>query len=209
MKIHECSMAFSVPVLDQGAFMAFSDMLKDIISIKKVDLLLKMYTPLTLLQMTTDDLTGIGLTQLETKRFNAIRKLSTLSVSPATNIACPLDAAEIMQPYFDKQEKEYLGILMLDRRSRVMGFQMIYQGTVCSASIKVNEVFVPAIRNLASAFVVGHNHPSGDATPSPDDIETTRTLIKAGKLLEIQVQDHLIFGDNKWTSLKERGLGFS
>ena len=209
MKIHECSMAFSVPVLDQGAFMAFSDMLKDIISIKKVDLLLKMYTPLTLLQMTTDDLTGIGLTQLETKRFNAIRKLSTLSVSPTTNIACPLDAAEIMQPYFDKQEKEYLGILMLDRRSRVMGFQMIYQGTVCSASIKVNEIFVPAIRNLASAFVVGHNHPSGDATPSPDDIETTRTLVKAGKLLEIQVQDHLIFGDNKWTSLKERGLGFS
>ena len=209
MKIHECSMAFSVPVLDQGAFMAFSDMLKDIISTKKVDLLLKMYTPLTLLQMTTDDLTGIGLTQLETKRFNAIRKLSTLSVSPATNITCPLDAAEIMQPYFDKQEKEYLGILMLDRRSRVMGFQMIYQGTVCSASIKVNEIFVPAIRNLASAFVVGHNHPSGDATPSPDDIETTRTLVKAGKLLEIQVQDHLIFGDNKWTSLKERGLGFS
>jgi len=90
-----------------------------------------------------------------------------------------------------------------------MGFQMIYQGTVCSASIKVNEIFVPAIRNLASAFVVGHNHPSGDATPSPDDIETTCTLIKAGKLLEIQVQDHLIFGDNKWTSLKERGLGFS
>ena len=209
MKIHECSMAFSVPVLDQGAFMAFSDMLKDIISTKKVDLLLKMYTPLTLLQMTTDDLTGIGLTQLETKRFNAIRKLSTLSVSPATNITCPLDAAEIMQPHFDKQEKEYLGILMLDRRSRVMGFQMIYQGTVCSASIKVNEIFVPAIRNLASAFVVGHNHPSGDATPSPDDIETTCTLIKAGKLLEIQVQDHLIFGDNKWTSLKERGLGFS
>jgi len=202
-------MAFSVPVLDQGAFMAFSDMLKDIISTKKVDLLLKMYTPLTLLQMTTDDLTGIGLTQLETKRFNAIRKLSALSVSPATNIACPLDAAEIMQPHFDKQEKEYLGILMLDRRSRVMGFQMIYQGTVCSASIKVNEIFVPAIRNLASAFVVGHNHPSGDATPSPDDIETTCTLIKAGKLLEIQVQDHLIFGDNKWTSLKERGLGFS
>jgi len=80
---------------------------------------------------------------------------------------------------------------------------------VCSASIKVNEIFVPAIRNLASAFVVGHNHPSGDATPSPDDIETTCTLIKAGKLLEIQVQDHLIFGDNKWTSLKERGLGFS
>ena len=209
MKIHECSMAFSVPVLDQGAFMAFSDMLKDIISTKKVDLLLEMYTPLTLLQMTTDDLTGIGLTQLETKRFNAIRKLSTLSVSPATNIACPLDAAEIMQPYFDKQEKEYLGILMLDRRSRVMGFQMIYQGTVCSASIKVNEIFVPAIRNLASAFVVGHNHPSGDATPSPDDIGTTRTLVEAGKLLEIQVQDHLIFGDNKWTSLKERGLGFS
>jgi len=209
MKIHECSMAFSVPVLDQGAFMVFSDMLKDIISIKKVDLLLKMYTPLTLLQMTTDDLTGIGLTQLEAKRFNAIRKLSTLSVSPATNITCPLDAAEIMQPHFDKQEKEYLGILMLDRRSRVMGFQMIYQGTVCSASIKVNEIFVPAIRNLSSAFIVGHNHPSGDCTPSPDDVVVTRALVNAGKLLEIQVQDHLVFGDNKWTSLKERGLGFS
>jgi len=209
MKIHECSMAFSVPALDQSAFLLFSDTLKDIISAKKVDLLLKMYTPLTLFQMTTDDLTGIGLTQLEAKRFNAIRKLSTLSVSPATNITCPLDAAEIMQPHFDKQEKEYLGILMLDRRSRVMGFQMIYQGTVCSASIKVNEIFVPAIRNLSSAFIVGHNHPSGDCTPSPDDVVVTRALVNAGKLLEIQVQDHLVFGDNKWTSLKERGLGFS
>ena len=209
MKIHECSMAFSVPVLDQSAFLLFSDTLKDIISAKKVDLLLKMYTPLTLFQMTMDDLIGIGFTQLEAKRFNAIRKPSTLSVTPATNIGSPLDAAEIMQPHFDKQEKEYLGILMLDRRSRVMGFQMIYQGTVCSASIKVNEIFVPAIRNLASAFIVGHNHPSGDCTPSPDDVVVTRALVNAGKLLEIQVQDHLIFGDNKWTSLKERGLGFS
>ena len=209
MKIHECSMAFSVPVLDQSAFLLFSDTLKDIISAKKVDLLLKMYTPLTLFQMTMDDLIGIGFTQLEAKRFNAIRKLSTLSVTPATNIGSPLDAAEIMQPHFDKQEKEYLGILMLDRRSRVMGFQMIYQGTVCSASIKVNEIFVPAIRNLSSAFIVGHNHPSGDCTPSPDDVVVTRALVNAGKLLEIQVQDHLVFGDNKWTSLKERGLGFS
>jgi len=209
MKIHECSMAFSVPVLDQSAFLLFSDTLKDIISAKKVDLLLKMYTPLTLFQMTMDDLIGIGFTQLEAKRFNAIRKLSTLSVTPATNIGSPLDAAEIMQPHFDKREKEYLGILMLDRRSRVMGFQMVYQGTVCSASIKVNEIFVPAIRNLASAFIVGHNHPSGDCTPSPDDVVVTRALVNAGKLLEIQVQDHLIFGDNKWTSLKERGLGFS
>ena len=209
MKIHECSMAFSVPALDQSAFLLFSDTLKDIISAKKVDLLLKMYTPLTLFQMTMDDLIGIGFTQLEAKRFNAIRKLSTLSVTPATNIGSPLDAAEIMQPHFDKQEKEYLGILMLDRRSRVMGFQMIYQGTVCSASIKVNEIFVPAIRNLSSAFIVGHNHPSGDCTPSPDDVVVTRALVNAGKLLEIQVQDHLVFGDNKWTSLKERGLGFS
>jgi DNA repair protein RadC len=70
-------------------------------------------------------------------------------------------------------------------------------------------LFKDAIRANASAVIVAHNHPSGDPTPSPDDVAVTRAIVQAGKLLDIDVLDHLVIGQGKWVSLKERGLGFS
>jgi DNA repair protein RadC len=72
----------------------------------------------------------------------------------------------------------------------------------------VGEVFKDAVRRAAAAIIVVHNHPSGDPTPSPDDIAITRAIVEAGQLLDIQVLDHLVIGQGRFVSLKERGLGF-
>jgi DNA repair protein RadC len=74
---------------------------------------------------------------------------------------------------------------------------------------RISEIFAPAIRRNVTAIIVIHNHPSGDPTPSPDDVAVTRAILQAGKLLDIDVLDHMVIGQGRWVSLKERGLGFS
>ncbi|MCJ7736369.1 MAG: hypothetical protein MUQ10_03510, partial [Anaerolineae bacterium] len=83
-----------------------------------------------------------------------------------------------------------------------------YIGTLNSAQIRVADIFQVALRRNAAAVVVAHNHPSGDPSPSPEDVSVTRELVAAGKLLDIEVLDHLVIGDGRWVSLRERGLGF-
>ena len=106
-------------------------------------------------------------------------------------------------------EKEHLRVILLDRRNQVLDIVEIYQGSVNSSQVRIGEVFRPAIQRLASAIVVCHNHPSSDNTPSPDDVAVTRAIVQAGKLLDIEVLDHLILSSRGFVSLKERGLGFS
>jgi DNA repair protein RadC len=74
--------------------------------------------------------------------------------------------------------------------------------------VRVSEVFRQAILDNAPSILVAHNHPSGDASPSPDDVATTRAIVQAGKLLDIELIDHLVIGKEQFVSLKERGLGF-
>ena len=85
----------------------------------------------------------------------------------------------------------------------------VYKGSLNSSQVRVGEVFNAAIRRSAASVIVVHNHPSGDPTPSPDDVAVTRAFVQAGKLLDVEVLDHLIIGEGQWVSLKERGLGFS
>jgi len=80
---------------------------------------------------------------------------------------------------------------------------------VNTSQIRVGEVFKAAIRRNATAVIVVHNHPSGDPTPSPDDLAVTRALVQAGKLLDLELLDHVIIGQGRSTSMKERGLGFT
>jgi DNA repair protein RadC len=85
---------------------------------------------------------------------------------------------------------------------------VVYQGTVNSSVVRAAEVFRPAVSRNCLSIVVVHNHPSGDPTPSPEDIRTTEQLRKAGELLDIELLDHIVVGQHRWVSLKERGLGF-
>jgi DNA repair protein RadC len=99
--------------------------------------------------------------------------------------------------------------MLLDTRNRLLEIVDVYHGSVNSSQVRVGELFKQAVQRMASAIIVAHNHPSSDPTPSPDDVAVTRAIVQAGKLLEIDVLDHLIIGGSRFVSLKERGLGFS
>jgi DNA repair protein RadC len=125
------------------------------------------------------------------------------------SINSPADAAELVQYEMSLLEAEELRVLLLDTRNQLLEIVKIYTGSVNSSQIHIGEVFRPAIRKQSPAIIVVHNHPSGDPTPSPDDVAVTRAMVQAGRLLDIEVLDHMVIGSNRWVSLKERGLGFN
>ena len=137
------------------------------------------------------------------------RRLTLESPEERPAINSPADAAALVQYEMSALEQEHLRVILLDRRNRVMETVEVYKGSVSSSQIRVGEVFKESIRKNASALIVIHNHPSGDPTPSPDDVAVTRAIVQAGKLLDVEVLDHLVIGQGRWVSLKERGLGFA
>ncbi|GAB4546547.1 MAG: DNA repair protein RadC [Anaerolineales bacterium] len=137
------------------------------------------------------------------------RRLTLESPAERVSITSPADAAALLQYEMSALEQEHLRVILLDRRNRVLEIVEVYKGSVNSSQVRVGEVFKDAVRINASALIVAHNHPSGDPTPSPDDAAVTRAIAQAGKLLDIDVLDHLVIGQGKWVSLKERGLGFN
>lgn len=136
------------------------------------------------------------------------RRLTLESPDERPTINSPADAAALVQYEMAALEQENLRVMLLDRRNRVLEVTDLYRGSVSSAQVRVGEIFREAIRKNASALIVIHNHPSGDPTPSPDDVALTRAIVQAGKMLDVDVLDHLVIGQGRWVSLKERGLGF-
>jgi DNA repair protein RadC len=104
--------------------------------------------------------------------------------------------------------QEHVRVLLLDQSRRVVAIPTIYIGTLNMSVLRVAEVFREAMMRNCPALILAHNHPSGDPSPSPEDVELTRTLIAAGRLLDITLIDHLIIGRSKWVSLRESGLAF-
>ena len=105
-------------------------------------------------------------------------------------------------------EQEELRVLLLDTKNRVLGMRTIYVGSATATTLRVGELFREAIRANATAVIVVHNHPSGDPTPSSDDVRVTEAIRDGGRLLDIQVLDHVVVGVGRHVSLKARGLGF-
>jgi DNA repair protein RadC len=124
-------------------------------------------------------------------------------------IHSPTEAADLISYEMSGLQKEELWVLLLDNRNRVIAQKVVYKGSVNQSQVRVGEIFTDAVRHNATAVIVAHNHPSGDPTPSPEDIAITRAIVQAGVLLDIKVLDHLVVGQGRWVSLKERGLGFS
>ena len=104
--------------------------------------------------------------------------------------------------------EEHLWVILLDTRLKLIEISRLYKGSVNSSQIRVGEIFREAVRVKAHSIAICHNHPSGDPTPSPDDVAVTRAIVQAGKLLDIDLIDHIVIGQGRWVSLKERGLGF-
>ena len=136
------------------------------------------------------------------------RRLTLESPEERPVINSPADAAALVQYEMSALEQEHLRVILLDRRNRVLDIEEIYKGSVNSSQVRIGELFKEAIRKNASALIVIHNHPSGDPTPSPDDVAVTRAIVQSGMLLDVDVLDHLVIGQGRWVSLKEKGLGF-
>lgn len=123
-------------------------------------------------------------------------------------VRSPSDVAQLLMADMSHLEQEHFRVLFLDTRNRLLGSETIYVGSVNASHIRVAEIFREAIKRNCSGIIVAHNHPSGDPSPSPEDVEVTRQLIAAGTLLSIELLDHLVIGQQRFVSLRERGLGF-
>jgi DNA repair protein RadC len=122
-----------------------------------------------------------------------------------TQFAAPRDAARFLMPQFGSRAVEHFGIVLLDTKPRVLHTKVLTIGTLDSSPVHPREVFREAAVGSAAAIVLFHNHPSGDPTPSPDDLELTARLVDAGELMGIDVLDHIILGESGYCSLKEAG----
>lgn len=136
------------------------------------------------------------------------RRAATLRPDERSSISSPADIAAMLMPQMSGLDREHLRVVLLNTKNHVLGVQPVYVGSVNAAVVRPAEVFAEAVRRVCPALVVAHNHPSGDPTPSAEDIETTRRLVEAGRLLDIDVLDHVIVGQGRFVSMRERRLGF-
>lgn len=136
------------------------------------------------------------------------RRLMAESPEERFQIRAPQDAANLLMPLLGHKEQEHFMVLYLDTRNRVLDQEILYKGSLNTSLVRTGEVFRGAVRRQCGGIIVAHNHPSGDPTPSAEDIALTRRLVDAGKLLEVDVLDHVIIGQNRFVSLRERALGF-
>ena len=136
------------------------------------------------------------------------RRMLVESPEERPQIRSPADAANLVMTEMGLLEQEQLRVMLLDTKNRVLTTKTVYQGSLNTSLIRVGELFRDAIRANCASLIVLHNHPSGDPAPSPEDVAVTRQIVDAGKLLDVEVLDHLVIGRQRFVSLKERGLGF-
>lgn len=138
------------------------------------------------------------------------RRLTLEASEDPPCIHSPADAAALVQYEMSAFAQEHLRIIFLNTRSRVIGMEDLYRGSLDQAQVRVGEVFKTAIRKNTAAIILIHNHPSSDPSPSMDDLALTRAIIQAGKLMDIDVIDHLIIGQGpgRYLSMRESNLAF-
>ena len=123
-------------------------------------------------------------------------------------IRSPVDVADRLILQMGRLEHEELRAVLLNTKNVVLRVATVYQGNVSSSLVRVGELFRDAVRLNASGLILVHNHPSGDPTPSPDDLHLTAEALAAGRLLDITLLDHLVIGHDAYISLRDRGVVF-
>ncbi|MFC2029231.1 DNA repair protein RadC [Chloroflexota bacterium] len=136
------------------------------------------------------------------------RRLMIETPDEGHQIRSPADAANLVMSEMCLLEQERMRVMLLDTKNRVLAIKEVYKGSLNTSLIRVGELFKEAVRANSASLVVVHNHPSGDPTPSPEDVAVTKQIVEAGRLLDVDVLDHIIIGQGRFVSLKERGLGF-
>jgi len=130
------------------------------------------------------------------------RRLATQTPADRIMINSPQDVADQVQYQMAGLDQEELWVLLLDSRNCLLRTQHLYKGSLNASSVRLAEVYRAGIRDNAAALIIVHNHPSGDPSPSPEDVHLTRMLIDAGKLLELPVLDHIVVGARGVVSIK-------
>ena len=151
---------------------------------------------------------GLGPAKIATL-LSAIELGLRLAEKPTSDkiaIKSPQDVVNYVMPRLRYEKKEHFAVLLLDTKNQIITFSDISIGCLNASIVHPREVFRFAINNFASSMILVHNHPSGDPTPSIEDIKTTKKLIEGSKILDINILDHIIIGDNKYTSLKQQGM---
>jgi len=155
-------------------------------------------------------LPGVG--PAKAARLTAAFELGRRSIAdwPAGRwtIRSPRDVADRLSVEMGRLEREELRVLALNAKNVVQRVSVCYAGNVSASLVRIGELFRDAVRLDASGVVLVHNHPSGDPTPSPDDLHLTAEAIAAGRLLDIDVLDHVVIGHDGWVSLRDRGVTF-
>jgi len=124
------------------------------------------------------------------------------------SIRSPRDVADRLILQMGRLEREELRVVILNTKNVVLRVSTAYQGNVSASLVRVGELFRDAVRLDAAGVILVHNHPSGDPTPSPDDLHLTAEALAAGRLLDIDLLDHLVIGHDAFVSLRDRGLSF-
>jgi DNA repair protein RadC len=153
---------------------------------------------------------GVGIAKAA--RLAAAFELGRRSVAdwPAGRwtIRTPRDVGDRLVVDMGRLEREELRVLSLNAKNVVQRVSTVYVGNVSTSLVRIGELFRDAVRLDASGVVLCHNHPSGDPTPSPDDLHLTAEAIAAGRLLDVNVLDHVVIGHDAWVSLRDRGVAF-
>jgi DNA repair protein RadC len=163
-------------------------------------------SPAELLSLDVHELQCSGCDEPLAHRLAAVLELTrrlSLAAAPQYRMGAPADAARLVMPELRHVTQEQVYVLVLDTKNNVLSKHLLYQGTAKSSDWRAAEIYRPAIARNGTAIILCHNHPSGDPTPSPDDIAITGQLAKAGELLGIELVDHLIIGHDTYTSIKE------
>ena len=134
------------------------------------------------------------------------RRIATMSETSKPCIRSPQDVANLVSADLRTEKREHFVALFMDTRNQVIRRKTISIGGLDASLIHPRELFKEAISCHSASVIVCHNHPSGDPTPSQEDLDVTQRLIEAGKIIGIDLLDHLVVGDGKWVSLKDKGL---
>jgi DNA repair protein RadC len=133
------------------------------------------------------------------------RRAAEERAAPGWCIRSPHDVGERLAAAMAGLPREELRVLLLNTKNVVTAASTVYAGNLAGSSVRVGEVFRDAVRRQAAAIVVVHNHPSGDPSPSGDDLRITAELAEAGRLLDIELLDHVVVGGSRWVSLRALG----
>ncbi|WP_145335302.1 DNA repair protein RadC [Paenibacillus xylanexedens] len=165
----------------------------------------------SLMDLSLEELTAMkGIGQAKAVQLKAGielgHRIAKSRLASSTSIRTPRDAADILMEQLRYLQKEHFVCLFLNSKNHIIAQETLSMGSLNASIVHPREVFRAAIKCSSASIVCAHNHPSGDPTPSPEDIQITKRLIEAGAIVGIDVLDHLVIGDGTYVSLKEKGL---